>query len=105
MDVVMSVKIPRENNAKTSIASFSMRSMTVCMLVDEVIIFVFAWPKHPRQEIAQFFAAILAMVFVVRSAYSKIQALVMVENGINPRPCAFGRLTESTESHERPLGL
>ena len=23
----------------------------------------------------------------------------------NPGPCAFGRLTESTESRERPLGL
>ena len=23
----------------------------------------------------------------------------------NPGPCAFGRVTESTESHERPLGL
>ena len=43
----------------------------------------------------------------VRFAYSKIQALVMVENGIkiNPGPCAFGRLTESTKSREKPLGL
>ena len=46
----------------TSIASFSMRSMPVCMLVDEVIIFVFAWPKRPRQlqEIAQFSADVTA---------------------------------------------
>ena len=47
------------------------------------------------------------MVFFVRFAYSKIQALVMVENGIKiPVPSGyFGRLTESTESRERPLGL
>ena len=44
----------------TSIASFSMRSLPVCMLVDEVIIFVFAWPKRPRQEIAQFSAEVTA---------------------------------------------
>ena len=44
--------------------------------------------------------------FFVRFAYTKIQALVMVENGINPRALsAFGRQTESTESSERPLGL
>ena len=49
----------------------------------------------------------LAMVFFVRFAYSKIQALDMVENGIKiPVPSGyFGRLTESTESRERPLGL
>ena len=48
----------------------------------------------------------LAMVFFVRFAYSDIQALVMVENGIKiPVLAVFGRLTESTESPERPLGL
>ena len=36
----------------------------------------------------------------------EIQSLVMVENGIkNLGSCAFGHLTESTESRERPLGL
>ena len=38
--------------------AFKMRSMPVCMLV--VIIFVFAWPKRPRQEIAQFSAEVTA---------------------------------------------
>ena len=44
-----------------SIASLSMRSMQlVGMAVSEVIILVFAWPKRPRQEIAQFLADVTA---------------------------------------------
>ena len=66
MDVVMPVKIPRENDAKM----FRTQDNVDCfifnaehasfMLVDEVIIFVFAWPKRPRQEIAQFSAEVTA---------------------------------------------
>ena len=59
-----------------------------------------------RQQVKRLGKRTLAMVFFVRFAYSKIQALVMVENGMKiPVLAVFGRLTESTERRERPLGL
>ena len=66
MDVVMPVKMLWEHNAKMlrtrdNVDCFIFNAEHASWYDSAVIILVFAWPKRPRQEIAQFSADVLLL--------------------------------------------